>query len=181
MILEKRDFTVSMARANVVVVFLTIPLLVAQLRLFLLFHAPERLMITWNFALFVGLVAVGVLVHELCHGLGWMVFGKKPLRSVSLGFQWKTLTPFAHLSEPVEIDAYRIGTLLPGLIVGVLPYVLSLVLGDGNLLWLGIMHTTAAGGDWLVLWLLRGLKPGLLVEDHPTSAGCFVMESPVRE
>ena len=34
----------------------------------------------------------------------------------------------------------------------------------------------AAGGDWLVLWLLRGVSPGAFVEDHPTRAGCYVLE-----
>jgi hypothetical protein len=53
---------------------------------------------------------------------------------------------------------------------------LSLVLGNGNLFWFGLVHTAAAGGDWLILWLIRKLKAGRLVEDHPTNAGCYVLE-----
>jgi hypothetical protein len=40
----------------------------------------------------------------------------------------------------------------------------------------GLLFTFAAGGDALVLWLLRGVAPHRLVEDHPTRAGCFVWE-----
>ena len=29
----------------------------------------------------------------------------------------------------------------------------------------------------LILWLIRHLKRGTLVEDHPTRAGCYAIES----
>ncbi|HEX5807060.1 MAG TPA: DUF3267 domain-containing protein, partial [Anaerolineales bacterium] len=115
--------------------------------------------------------------HELIHGISWVLFGHKPFSSVKFGFQWKTLTPYAHLKEPVKVNAYRLGAFLPGFVLGILVYSLSLVLGDGNLFLFGLLHTAAAGGDWLVLWLLRKVKSGTLVEDHPTHAGCYVIES----
>jgi hypothetical protein len=93
------------------------------------------------------------------------------------GFQWKTFTPYAHLKEPVDVTAYRIGAFMPGFILGMLAYILSLMLGDGNLFWFSLVHTSAAGGDWLILWLIRNLKRGTLVEDHPTRAGCYAIES----
>jgi hypothetical protein len=40
----------------------------------------------------------------------------------------------------------------------------------------GLLYTTAAGGDFLVLWILRNIKPNTLVEDHPTNAGCYIIE-----
>ena len=49
-------------------------------------------------------------------------------------------------------------------------------LGDGNLFWFSLVHTAAAGGDWLILWLIRNVKAGSQVEDHPTNAGCYVIE-----
>jgi hypothetical protein len=117
-----------------------------------------------------------VIAHELIHGISWVLFGRKPFSAVKFGFQWKSFTPYAHLKEPVEVNAYRIGGFMPGLILGILPYFLSLVLGNGNLFWFGLVHTAAAGGDWLILWLIRKVKAGMLVEDHPTNAGCYVLE-----
>jgi hypothetical protein len=35
----------------------------------------------------------------------------------------------------------------------------------------------SAGRDWLILWLIRHVKAGMLVEDHRTNAGCYVLES----
>jgi hypothetical protein len=106
-----------------------------------------------------------------------VLFGRKPFSRIKFGFQWKTLTPYAHLTEPIEVNAYRLGGFMPGFVLGMLVYVLSLVLGDGNLFWFSLIHTSAAGGDWLVLWLIRNLKPGQLIEDHPTQAGCYVIET----
>jgi putative zincin peptidase len=173
---NKRDLSVSMARANVIVVFISIPPAILQFVLFIGVHDVKGLATTWNFIILILAVLLGVVLHELMHGVSWVIFGRKPFSAIKFGVQWKTLTPYAHLKEPVEVNAYRIGAFMPGFIVGILVYVLSLVLGDGNLFWFSLIHTSAAGGDWLILWLMRHVKSGTLVEDHPTNAGCYVIE-----
>jgi len=40
-----------------------------------------------------------------------------------------------------------------------------------------LVHTSAAGGDWLILWLIRNVRAGMQVDNHPTKAGCHVLES----
>jgi hypothetical protein len=173
---NKRDLSVSMARANVIVMFISIPVVIIQFAIFILLHGAEGLKTTWNFALLFFIVLLGVVLHELVHGITWVIFGRKPFSAIKFGFQWKTLTPYAHLKEPVEVNAYRIGAFLPGFILGILVYVLSLGLGDGNLFWFSLIHTSSSGGDWLILWLIRNVKSGMEVEDHPTNAGCYVIE-----
>jgi hypothetical protein len=106
-----------------------------------------------------------------------MVFGQTRFSAIKFGFQWKSLTPYAHLREPVEVNAYRAGAFMPGFLLGILPYLLSLGLGDGNLFWFSLIHTAGASGDWLILWLIRNVRPGTQVQDHPTHAGCYVLES----
>lgn len=172
----KRDLSISMERANLGVIFIALPVVVIQFLLFELAHPNADQSTTWNFLLFLLVIIIGVVIHEAIHGIAWAAFGRKPWSAISFGFQWRTLTPYCHVKEPIEINAYRIGAFLPGLIVGVLPYLYSLVTGDTNWFWFGLVHTSAAGGDWLVLWLIRGVKSGALVEDHPTQAGCYVLE-----
>lgn len=174
---NKRDLSVSLAQANVIVLFITLPVVILQFALFLLLHGTEGLKPVESTALLIIAVLLGIVIHELIHGLSWVVFGRKPFSSIKFGFQWKTFTPYAHLKEPVEINAYRLGAFLPGFILGILPYILSLVTGNADLFWFSLVHTSAAGGDWLVLWLLRKVKAGVQVEDHPTNAGCYVLES----
>lgn len=161
----KRDLSISMARANVIVAFISIPVVILQFAVFLLLHGPAGLQSTLRSVLLVIAVLLGIMIHELIHGFSWMIFGGK------------TLTPYAHLTEPVEVNAYRLGAFMPGFILGILTYGLSLVLGNGDLFWFSLVHTSAAGGDWLILWLIRHVKSGMQVEDHPTHAGCYVLES----
>jgi len=177
MMANRRDLSISMARANVVVLFMSIPVAILQFAIFIMVHGPEKLQTTWNFMLLVAVVLLGVVAHELSHGITWATFGNKPFSAIKFGFQWKTFTPYAHLKEPVEVNAYRIGAFMPGFIVGILTHLLSILLGDGNLFWFSLVHTSAAGGDWLILWLIRNVKAGMQVEDHPTNAGCYVIES----
>jgi len=173
---NKRDLSISMARANIVVMFVSIPVAILQFAIFVMVHGLRKMETTLSIGLFLGVLFLGVLAHELIHGLAWVIFGRKPFSTIKFGFQWKTLTPYAHLKEPVEINAYRIGGFMPGFFLGILPYIMSIVLGDGNLFWFGLIHTAAAGGDWLILWLIRNIKAGSQVEDHPTNAGCYVIE-----
>jgi hypothetical protein len=174
---DKKDLSVSMARANIVVMFISIPVVILQFAVFILLHGTKKLEPTWNSIILLVVVMLGIVIHELIHGVSWMIFGRKPLSAIKFGFQWKTFTPYAHLKEPVEVNAYRLGAFLPGFILGILTYILSLILGDGNLFWFSLLHTSAAGGDWLILWLIRNVKAGMQVEDHPTNAGCYVIET----
>jgi hypothetical protein len=174
---NKRDLSIPMEHANLLILFTSIPAVIVQVVLFRLLHGGEKMGVTWNFALFILTILMGVVAHELIHGLSWAIFGRKPFSAIQFGFQWKTFTPYAHLKEPVEVNAYRVGAFTPGLLLGILTYLLSLVLGSGDLFWFSLIHTAAAGGDWLILWLIRGVSAGKLVEDHPTNAGCYVLES----
>ena len=173
---SKRDLSISMARANAVVLFISIPVVVAQFAVFTWLHGTRDLKPTSGALALTLAVILGIFLHEAIHGIGWMIFGRKRFDVIRFGFQWKSLTPYAHLQEPVEVNAYRIGAFLPGFLLGICVYILSLVLGDGNLFWFSLVHTSAAGGDWLILWLLRHVRAGTLVEDHPTNAGCYVIE-----
>jgi len=172
---NKRDLSISMVRANVIVIVLSIPLIALQIALFISLYGAQGTEVS-IIPLFV-IIVLGIFVHELIHGVTWIIIGGKDFSAVKFGFQWKTLTPYAHLKEPMEFNVYRISVFMPGLLLGILPYLLSLLLADANLFWFSLIHTSAAGGDFLILWLIRNVKAGSLVEDHPTNAGCYVIEN----
>jgi hypothetical protein len=127
--------------------------------------------------LVVALVFVlGTAAHEFIHGVSWSLFGRMPLRRIKFGFQWKTATPYAHPRQPMPVTAYRWGTVMPLLTLGLIPCALSLLTGNANQFAFGFLFTMVAGGDLVVLWLLRGVSATSRVEDHPTNAGCLVYE-----
>jgi hypothetical protein len=174
---NKRDHSISMTKANIIVAFIAIPVVILQFVLFTSLHGIEGLEPSLNTVILVIAVLLGIVVHELIHGISWMLIAQKPWSAIEFGFQWKTFTPYAHMKEPVDVNAYRIATFMPGLLLGIVPFILSLLLADGNLFWFSLFHTSAAGGDWLILWLIRNVKAGSLVVDHPTNAGCYVIEA----
>jgi len=63
-------------------------------------------------------------------------------------------------------------------VLGLLPSLVGIVTGNAPIMLFGLFFTFAAGGDALVLWLIRKVDPNALVEDHPTNAGCYVLEGP---
>lgn len=173
----KHNLSISMERANVIVMFISMPVILLQCIVFIWLHGIEDLKPSWNLFFLVCAVLLGVMIHELIHRLSWMIFERKPFSAIQFGFPWKTFTPYAHLKVPIDVNAYRLGTVMPGFLLGIMTYILSLLFGSGDLFWFSLIHTSAAGGDWLILWLIRTIKAGTQVEDHPSNAGCYVLES----
>lgn len=177
---HKRDLSISMLRANLAALLVMIPVAIVQFILYSMLHGVLKMEFTLYplpILGFLALLIASIFVHEFIHGFTWVIFGKKNFSAVRFGVQWKTLTPYAHLKEPVDVNLYRLSGFMPGFILGVLLFILSLALGNSYLLWFSIIQTAAASGDWLILWSLRGVKSGTLVEDHPSRAGCYVYES----
>jgi len=175
--LQKRDVSISMAKATLFGTLIAIPVAVAQFSVFYAIHGAAGFEPKWNIPSLLVLILAGILLHEVIHGVSWAMFGKKPLSAIKFGFMWKTLTPYAHIRESLEVNAYRLSAFMPGLVLGIIPYLLALFTGSGDLFWFSLLHTTAASGDWLILWIIHTIKPGSLVEDHPTNAGCYVLEA----
>lgn len=168
----------SMLGANVIPLLTGIPIAIIQLYFFTAMHGALQVRVELPGALlFFAVLLVSIVMHELIHGMTWRLVARASPATITYGVHWKTLTPYAHVRGLMEVNAYRIGGLMPGLVLGIIPYILSLVSGDGTLLWFGVIHTFAAGGDGLILWSLRNVREGTMVEDHPSRAGCYVIET----
>ena len=174
------DCSVSMSQANVLMLAFAVPAVAVLAALYVTgWGWPSlRAGLYWYLSLWVFLPSaiIGIVVHELIHAGTWALFTGRPLRAVQLGFQARTLTPFAHLKAPAPVNAYRLGTVMPCLLLGVLPALAALVSGQGGLMAFGLFFTFVAGGDLLILWLIRHVRADHLVQDHPERAGCLVME-----
>jgi len=117
---------------------------------------------------------LGVILHELIHGLFWSFFLKNGFRSIKFGVMWKFLTPYCHSKEPLKLKHYRIGAIMPAIILGFLPALISLYTGNFGLFIFGVFFSIAAGGDLLMIWILYHENRNIWVQDHPDKIGCFV-------
>lgn len=129
---------------------------------------------------FIPVFILGVIVHELLHGLGWLWRGKLAPAEIKFGIQWKALMPYAHAEVPMTASAYRWGAALPGLVTGLLPALVGLALGQPSLLLLGAFFLLAAVGDMMILWAIRRVPAHARVLDHPTLPGCLVLRENVE-
>ena len=96
--------------------------------------------------------------------------------SIKFGINWKALAPYAHCKEALEVKKYYLGVIMPGIILGVLPALLSIVTGSAFLWIYGFIFTIAAGGDVIYLILLIKMDNNELVQDHPEKIGFKIFE-----
>jgi len=119
-------------------------------------------------------IVLGIVLHELIHGLTFLPFCKNGFKSIKFGFLKQYLTPYCHCKEALKLKYYRIGVLMPAIILGFLPSVWAIVTGNFYLLCFGIFFIMGAAGDFMILMILKNENPEDLVLDHPSEAGCFV-------
>lgn len=119
-------------------------------------------------------IVLGIVLHELIHGLTFLPFCKNGFKSIKFGFLKQYLTPYCHCKEALKLKYYRIGVIMPAIILGFLPSVWAVVTGNFYLLCFGIFFIMGAAGDFMILMILKNENPEDLVLDHPSEAGCFV-------
>jgi hypothetical protein len=129
------------------------------------FHRP------W---IWVSALVLGIVVHELIHGVAWAATARRPLSIIRFGVNWKAMAPHAQCTVPIPAAAYRLGAAAPGLVLGVIPAVAGALTGFGAVAVFGWLMLLGAGGDLVVLWLIRSLPGQVPVQDHPTRAGCVI-------
>ena len=117
---------------------------------------------------------IGIVLHELIHGISFALFAKRGFRSIRFGVLWKYLTPYCHCTEPLKIRHYIFGALTPSVLLGLTPAIIGLIIGKYLVTFFGIIFIIAAIGDFMVVHLLWNEKPTDYAQDHSSEAGCFV-------
>ena len=103
------------------------------------------------------------------------MFGRLAWSDFNFGIDPATKSPYAHAHKPMSALAYRIGAIMPGIVVGILPLILALLTANAPMTLLFAFMTSASIGDFYVLWLIRELPNKIRVLDHPRNAGCIVI------
>ncbi len=181
---KKEKLTIDLVWANKFGILLLIPIgLIFGLPFYLIWKpqldikqyldsAPQEAGL--GFLLIFGILIIGIVLHELIHGIAWAKFAKKGFKSIKFGVLWKMLTPYCHCKEALNVRQYIIGAITPAIIMGIIPAVIAIVIGNLGLLIFGMFFTMAAGGDFLIINLIRKESSSDLVQDHPSEAGCFI-------
>lgn len=119
-------------------------------------------------------ILFGIVLHELVHGIFFAHYAKQGFRSVKFGILWKMLTPYAHCKEPLQVKHYIKALLAPLILIGILPAIAGIALGNAPLLLFGIVLSGSAAGDLMIYNRIRKENPEDYVQDHPSEAGYWI-------
>ena len=181
---EKVLKTISIERANKLGIIVLIPIFVFftgihvflwrnnMLDYFRMDFSPIKILRD-GFLFFIAFL-IGIILHELIHGISFALFAKQGFHSIRFGILKQSLTPYCHCTEPLQIKHYLFGALTPAIILGLGPAIAGLVIGKYWVTLLGIVFVASAIGDFMIVRLLWEEKPTDYAQDHPSEAGCFV-------
>ncbi len=117
---------------------------------------------------------VGIVIHELIHGAFFGYYARGGYKTIKFGIIWKYLTPYCHCNEPLKVKHYLLGAAAPGIILGILPSIAALFMGNILMLAFGGFFTIAAIGDLMIIQLIWNEDRNAYVQDHPSEAGCYI-------
>ena len=176
------NLTVGIVKANIVVLLLAIPVIAIGVLLFV-WRNPVSLLrpTSQGSLLFIILFLVLIVAHELIHGLTWSLFSEHHFKDIEFGIMKEFLTPYCTCKVPLSKGHYILGALMPGIVLGIIPTVLGILLGSSLLFWIGIVMFLSAGGDLMIVCKVLAYKKQdeskeILVLDHPTQAGSMIFE-----
>jgi len=175
--IKVEEYTMNMGLVYLIAILMIIPITTVLLSPFLLIWDYETFKVGKDSfsAYLIPIIIVAVIVHELLHGLTWGYFASKGMKAIKFGIKWKHLTPYCHCTEPLKVKHYKIGGLMPLLIMGIIPSIIGIITGHGGILALGILFSWFAGGDIVAYFMLRKLDNNVYVSDHPDKVG-FIVE-----
>lgn len=177
----KKEITLGTGEANLKSLLFIFPVMVIfGIPFFILWHGniltSLKELIFDNIFISLTFIIIGALVHEFIHGLFWAIYLPNGFKSIRLGISWKFLTPYCHSKAPLKLKHYRLGGVMPGILLGIVPSIISVFTGNVELFAFGLFFTMAAGGDFLMIWLLRKERKNTMVQDHPDKIGCIILK-----
>ena len=164
--------TIGMLKANIVAIVVMALLGVLGLMAMYAIWGDFSLGNPWNGMLFIIGFWVGVAVHELIHGFTWMWVTHSSFSHLRFGLLRGGV--YCHIDVPMSKRKYVVGALMPLMLVGVVPFLLSFATNSLWLMLFGAIFIGCAMGDVLIVWAIRKEPPDTLVYDHPSEPGCIV-------
>ena len=115
-----------------------------------------------------------IVLHEACHLIGFVIFGKAPFRSLSYGVDFQKGIAYATTTERISNDGMKKALLLPFWITGVIPTMIGFYVNSNLLILLGAFLIAGAVGDFAMYKELRKFPNNALVKDDPALPKLYV-------
>lgn len=185
---KRVDLTISILKANVVGVLLTLPFVAALAGLYIyrygslgFFGALDTEPVKYFIGIFIFIISYIPLaaLHEGIHGLCWSFGAEHGFKDIEFGFIKQNLTPYCTCSSPLKKSIYIFGSLMPMTVIGIGLGILAILIGNPLILLIAFVQTMGGAGDILISVMLvchkTSGKDSVLL-DHPTECGLVVFE-----
>ena len=134
----RHELTIDIGKENVFTIVLLVPLFLIGYGLnYLVNHRIGFLDINW-LIFFVAFVVL-IVTHELIHGACWSLFTPHHFKDIEFGIMKPSMTPYCTCLEPLNKGAYIFGTVMPLVLLGILPMAAGIAVDNSNILILGII------------------------------------------
>lgn len=169
---KEKDFTITSGKALTFGILYGLPFVIifGLLYRFLLIeraHLLEASGLSF-YLMFIVIIAVSVVIHELLHGIGWAFSSGKGWNVVR--FNINAMMPSCACRVALEKKQYLIGVITPFVVLGLFS-VLFVFIYPGTISLLTMMvNFIAAGADLVIATTVLKEKESLII-DHPTEAG----------
>ena len=132
----------------------------------------------WNmisgFILFILLYIVLIILHEVFHLIGFMVFGGVPYKSLKYGINLELGIAYATTDQLLPNHAMKKALLLPFWTTGIVPTVAGFYVNSTVLLLAGAFLIAGAVGDFAMYKELRKYPKNALIQDDPQLPKLYV-------
>ncbi len=124
---------------------------------------------------FVAVSILGILIHEAIHAVFFSLYLPSKFHGVKFGFNNEHGIPYVHILEPISVLGFRIGAVMPLIILGITPVTLGLYMGSLSLTAFGALFTISASGDLLLIARTKGLPSDQKLKDLSDRIGFEVL------
>ena len=143
-----------------------------------LVHLDFSFSISWiGLLLFITGYMLFIVLHEIFHLIGFVIFAKVPWRSLDYGFNLKLGVAYATTSEAVQNKAMKKVLILPFWTTGVLPALVAIAINSPLLALLAAWLMAGAAGDFAMIKELRHVNDNAWIKDDPELPKLYVFEN----
>jgi hypothetical protein len=122
-----------------------------------------------NSLIVISILVAFLLVHEMIHGIYWSKYTDAKINVIL-----KSLYRVCYCDEPIKIKNYIIGLIMPAVILGMIPLIIGMIIGNIIVFGFGILFIVVGADDFMVIYLLRKENKNNWVKDMDKTIGFIV-------
>ncbi len=175
---KKQLFSFSIEKITYLSLFLfIIPFMIAFLLNIFLFNADILLTdkVYFDVLITIAIVVVCLPLHELLHALTAVIVGKTSFKDISFGVNLKQGMLYCHFNKPTKVKYYRVVLLVPVIVTGIIPLIISMVIGNVFLIVAFSLLVSGGAGDFFMYKATFLHNSNDMILDHPKAPAYYIL------